>query len=102
MSPMESAAVPQKPTSRCNRAGVTVESVIPRTPYVQTQCRSMSGTGKDLAERVALVTGAASGIGRASALALARAGAGIAAVDIDPRGLGDTVELLRTEGADVL
>jgi NAD(P)-dependent dehydrogenase (short-subunit alcohol dehydrogenase family) len=37
-----------------------------------------------VADRVAIVTGAGTGIGKATALALARAGAHVAAVDIDP------------------
>jgi NAD(P)-dependent dehydrogenase (short-subunit alcohol dehydrogenase family) len=44
-----------------------------------------------LAERVALVTGAGSGIGRAAALALAGAGARIAALDCRAEGLRETV-----------
>ena len=38
----------------------------------------------------ALITGAASGIGRASALAFASAGASVALLDIDVEGLADT------------
>jgi NAD(P)-dependent dehydrogenase (short-subunit alcohol dehydrogenase family) len=46
----------------------------------------------DLAGLAVLVTGAASGIGRASALAFAAAGARVAAVDIDEAGLARTAE----------
>src|ERR1051326_8687523 len=44
----------------------------------------------DLSGRAALVTGAASGIGRASALAFASAGASAALLDVDAEGLADT------------
>jgi len=54
----------------------------------------------DLSGRTALVTGAASGIGRSSALAFAVAGAHVALVDIDADGLRDTAEQVAAMGAD--
>jgi NAD(P)-dependent dehydrogenase (short-subunit alcohol dehydrogenase family) len=52
----------------------------------------------DSADRLALVTGAASGIGRATALAFARAGAQVALVDIDARGAGEVVREIEAGG----
>ncbi|WP_073496669.1 SDR family oxidoreductase [Actinacidiphila paucisporea] len=49
--------------------------------------------------QLVLVTGAASGIGRATALAFAEAGARIVAVDRDGEGAADTAELARRIGA---
>ena len=51
--------------------------------------------------RVAVVTGAASGIGRAVALALARRGCELAIVDIDETGLLETARLARELDAHV-
>ena len=51
-----------------------------------------------LAEKVAVVTGAASGIGRAIAFGLARAGAAVAVVDVNPGGAEETVRAIETEG----
>jgi NAD(P)-dependent dehydrogenase (short-subunit alcohol dehydrogenase family) len=48
---------------------------------------------------VALVTGAGGGIGAATCLALARAGAAIAAVEVNSEALSATVEKLASEGA---
>ena len=58
----------------------------------------------DLSRRAALITGAASGIGRASALAFASAGASVALLDIDAKGLADTAAAVRAAGerAEVL
>lgn len=50
--------------------------------------------------KVALVTGAASGIGRASALAFAKAGAKVVVADVSVEGGEETVELCRAENTD--
>jgi NAD(P)-dependent dehydrogenase (short-subunit alcohol dehydrogenase family) len=52
--------------------------------------------------KVAAVTGAGSGIGRALATALAHAGASVAISDIDAAGLADTAALLKVQGHAVL
>ncbi|MCI0856774.1 MAG: SDR family NAD(P)-dependent oxidoreductase, partial [Chloroflexi bacterium] len=55
-----------------------------------------------LQDKVALVTGAGSGIGRASALAFANAGAKVLVADIDPEGGAETVRLIEEEGDTAL
>jgi NAD(P)-dependent dehydrogenase (short-subunit alcohol dehydrogenase family) len=55
----------------------------------------------ELSGTTVLVTGAASGIGRASALLFADAGAALALVDIDSQGLASTAEQVRTRGGAV-
>lgn len=54
----------------------------------------------DLRNKVAIVTGAASGIGRAAALALARAGARLALVDVDEEGGAAALDVVRGAGAE--
>jgi NAD(P)-dependent dehydrogenase (short-subunit alcohol dehydrogenase family) len=52
--------------------------------------------------RVAVVTGAASGIGRASAIGLAAAGARVVVSDIDRDGMADTVAEIERNGGQAL
>ncbi len=61
----------------------------------------MTGTGSDwlgLAGRVAVVTGAGSGIGRATAESLASAGAAVAALDLNEKAAEDTAASIKAGG----
>ena len=59
-------------------------------------------TATDMKGKCALVTGAASGLGRATAFALGRAGANVCLVDVNAAGLEDTAAQLRTLGPQAL
>ncbi|MGO9154766.1 SDR family NAD(P)-dependent oxidoreductase, partial [Mycobacterium sp.] len=53
------------------------------------------------AGKVAVVTGAGSGIGQALAIELARSGAKVAISDVNTEGLADTEQQLKAIGAEV-
>ncbi|MFM8412174.1 MAG: SDR family NAD(P)-dependent oxidoreductase, partial [Alphaproteobacteria bacterium] len=55
---------------------------------------------RQLAGRVALVTGAAAGIGRETALLFTREGARVVGVDVDERGGAETARLVGEEGGE--
>jgi NAD(P)-dependent dehydrogenase (short-subunit alcohol dehydrogenase family) len=62
--------------------------------------RSKHGCDEDrFAGKVALVTGAASGLGRALAIELAKAGSDLVAVDVDEQGLGQTASMVESVGS---
>lgn len=56
---------------------------------------------KTLQGRVAVVTGAGSGIGRVTALRLAKRGCDLALVDLRPEGLHETTQLVQAQGVRV-
>ena len=56
---------------------------------------------RDFAERVVLVTGAASGIGRETALAFARTGAKLVVCDLNEPGIETTAQAIRDLGRPV-
>lgn len=56
---------------------------------------------KDFSNKVAAISGAASGIGRALALALADQQADLALSDVDETGLAETADLARSKGVNV-
>jgi len=56
----------------------------------------------DMTGKVALVTGAAGGLGKATAMRLAHAGANLCIVDINADGLAATAEAIRALGRDVI
>src|SRR5438093_1584126 len=59
---------------------------------------AVAEAGQALDDRVAIVTGAARGIGRATALALARSGAHVVAVDLDQGSVKPTAEAVAALG----
>jgi NAD(P)-dependent dehydrogenase (short-subunit alcohol dehydrogenase family) len=59
----------------------------------------VSAAGGELAGKVALITGGASGIGAAAARVMAREGAAIALADFDAKRAGDVAARLRATGA---
>ncbi|WP_262700171.1 MULTISPECIES: SDR family NAD(P)-dependent oxidoreductase [Streptomyces] len=56
----------------------------------------------DMTRKVGLVTGAGSGIGRATALEFARSGAAVAVLDIDEGTAAETTEMIRKDGGTAL
>ena len=62
----------------------------------------MADLGQSLTDRVAIVTGAARGIGRATALALGRAGAHVVAVDLEESAAKSTADAVSALGRKAL
>ena len=58
--------------------------------------------GDRLKEKRAIITGAASGIGRAAAILFAREGAAVGVIDIDETGVEETCAAIAKEGGEAL
>jgi NAD(P)-dependent dehydrogenase (short-subunit alcohol dehydrogenase family) len=65
---------------------------------VARELRTPARMGR-VSEKVAIVTGAAAGIGRAAALLLAREGAAVIVVDVDETGGAETSQVIANNGA---
>ena len=63
---------------------------------------AMTSDNGSLAGKVAFVTGAANGIGRAAALAFAREGASVVVTDIEEQGMQETAQMIDTLGKRAL
>ena len=55
-----------------------------------------------LIDKVAFITGAGSGVGRATALIFAKEGAKIIAADVDPNAGNETVDIVKHQGGDAV
>jgi NAD(P)-dependent dehydrogenase (short-subunit alcohol dehydrogenase family) len=72
-------------------------------PDDQHQWRALYGVAlMRLAGKIAIVTGAAGGMGEASALLFAREGAKVAAVDLEEAGVAPVVEAIRAAGGTAI
>jgi NAD(P)-dependent dehydrogenase (short-subunit alcohol dehydrogenase family) len=63
---------------------------------------TVTGQAGDVRGKVAFVTGAAGGIGRATALAFARAGANVTAADVSQPGVQETARMIEQFGGQAL
>src|SRR3954454_11089297 len=64
----------------------------------QTMTQTTANQSGKFAGKVAFVTGAANGIGRAAALAFAREGASVVVADVSEQGSRETVRLIEEQG----
>lgn len=74
--------------------------VVGRSCATHVESASLRVRGGRLANRVVVITGAGSGIGRASAILFARQGAALVLSDISANGLTETVRQIESESSD--
>lgn len=73
----------------------------PKLAAQYAESKPQAAPSGPLGGRLAIVTGAGSGLGRSIALGLARAGASVALADIDTTGTAETAQLIASERNDV-
>src|ERR1051325_7453703 len=69
---------------------------------VQSEARAMAKTPDYFSGKTIVITGAASGIGRATALIFAREGANVVCADINEAGVKDTAAAVNAKGSQAL
>src|SRR5690554_5075807 len=84
---------------RNNAAPSQLSSVVHTRP---TKRRYSVPSPSNMSGKTALITGAAAGLGRATALILADAGANLCLLDINAGGLQSTADEARARGVEVL
>src|SRR3990172_1569817 len=88
-----------QPLPECKRLGENLRAREPRTQNLEPESHARRrSVVMDPSGKVALVTGGGSGIGRATALALARAGASVVVADIGEDGGRQTGRLIEAAG----
>ena len=93
--------LPHTPSGKIMKHALKSASQAAQPVDAASEGRLMSGSEGRLSNRVALVTGAGRGIGRATALKLAREGAALAINDVDAEPLEETAEEIREIGRPV-
>src|SRR5579885_2261636 len=96
---------PSPHSSQFSQKSPTIARLTSIRPIPSSGSRGGDGDGgpdMNLQDKVVLVTGGASGIGRATSIAFARNGAKVAIADIDGRGGEETLGMIQQAGGEAI